>query len=157
LYVPPFADSEMYTYLLTPKFTGDLRVNLELCIGDVCVASRMLRTNGTPSDRQPSTAKILVTMPMNVRVAEDTAELPAAAPQPVAARPASPPPPPQQSSGSPHPNVPPPARPSTPPPSRVDPPMPPPVMVGGSAGGGGRYDDTPVPRASRPPERNVMP
>ena len=67
LRVPPRADSETYSFLLTPKFTGDLRVNLELCKGDVCVASRVLRTSGAPSDRMESTAKVLVSMPLSVK------------------------------------------------------------------------------------------
>jgi hypothetical protein len=67
LRVPVNADSESYAFLMTPRFTGDLRVNLELSQGDVCLASRVLRTNGEPSDRVVSDAKVLVSLPILVR------------------------------------------------------------------------------------------
>jgi len=70
LRVPAKADSETYSFLLTPRFTGDLRVNLELCKGEVCVASRVLRTNGAPSDRAESPVKVLVSMPLSVKGVE---------------------------------------------------------------------------------------
>lgn len=115
LHVPPNRDSLMYSFLLTPKFEGDLRISLELCLGDVCVASRVLRTNGEPSDRSASREKVLVSLPLQVQgVTESGAGMPAAAsapaspaaaPQPAASQsgganampsiPASPPPPPR--------------------------------------------------------------
>src|SRR5450432_3151339 len=55
LRVPPKADSETYSFLLTPKFAGDLCISLELCRGEVCLASRLLRTSGTSSGREVST------------------------------------------------------------------------------------------------------
>jgi hypothetical protein len=76
--VPPTTDSETYSFLLTPKFAGGLRINLELCRGDVCLASRLMRTTGTSSDRIASEARVLVSMPIEVK-AHGTASIPAPA------------------------------------------------------------------------------
>ena len=67
LRVPPKADSETYSFLLTPKFAGDLCISLELCRGEVCLASRLLRTSGTSSGREVSTASVLVSLPIEVK------------------------------------------------------------------------------------------
>ena len=69
LNVPPKADSETYSFLLTPQFEGALRINLELCRGDVCLASRLMRSTGVSSDRVPTTEKILVSLPIEVKSA----------------------------------------------------------------------------------------
>ena len=69
LNVPPKADSETYSFLLTPQFEGALRINLELCRGDVCLASRLMRSTGVSSDRVPTTEKILVSLPIEVKAA----------------------------------------------------------------------------------------
>lgn len=79
LRVPPKADSPTYSFLLTPKFEGELRINLELCRGDVCLVSRSMRTTGTSSDRASST-KVLVSLPIEVkavRAASPAASFPA--------------------------------------------------------------------------------
>ena len=69
LNVPPKADSETYSFLLTPQFEGALRIDLELCRGDVCLASRLMRSTGVSSDRVPTTEKILVSLPIEVKAA----------------------------------------------------------------------------------------
>jgi hypothetical protein len=80
LRVPPKADSPTYSFLLIPKFEGELRINLELCRGDVCLVSRSMRTTGTSSDRA-SSAKVLVSLPIEVKAAR-TASPPAPLPSP---------------------------------------------------------------------------
>ena len=67
--VPPFADSEPYTFLLTPMALGELRVNVELYAGDVALFSRTLRTRARTSDRIPAGApRAILTIPLTVFV-----------------------------------------------------------------------------------------
>jgi TIR domain len=67
LNVPPRADSETYSFLLTPQVEGALRINLELCRGDICLASRLMRSTAVGSDRVATTEKILVSLPIEVK------------------------------------------------------------------------------------------
>ncbi|HVN80824.1 MAG TPA: toll/interleukin-1 receptor domain-containing protein, partial [Terriglobia bacterium] len=65
--VPPRNDSEAYVFLLTPKFKGQLVVNLEVYKRDLAVASRVLKTHAETSEREIlSRAAILVSIPLYV-------------------------------------------------------------------------------------------
>ena len=65
--VPPGTDSETYVFLLTPKFTGPLIVNVEVYKGSVALSSRFLKTTAEPSEREVLTqAKTLVSIPFYV-------------------------------------------------------------------------------------------
>jgi formylglycine-generating enzyme required for sulfatase activity len=65
--VPPDTDSEAYVFLLIPKFTGQLIVNVEVYKGAVAVSSRFLKTTAEPSEREVLTqAKTLVSIPFYV-------------------------------------------------------------------------------------------
>ena len=65
--VPPDSDSEAYVFLLTPKFTGQLIVNVEVYKGAVALSSRFLKTTAEPSEREVFThAKTLVSIPFYV-------------------------------------------------------------------------------------------
>jgi len=65
--VPPGTDSEAYVFLLTPKFTGHLVVNVEVYNGSVALSSRFLKTTAEPSEREALTrAKTLVSIPFYV-------------------------------------------------------------------------------------------
>src|SRR5689334_19183283 len=58
--VPPYADSEPYTFLLTPSQLGELRINVELYTGDVALFSRILRTHAQQSGRVAAAPKTIV-------------------------------------------------------------------------------------------------
>jgi formylglycine-generating enzyme required for sulfatase activity len=65
--VPPDSDSEAYVFLLTPKFTGQLIVNVEIYKGAVALSSRFLKITAEPSEREVFTqAKTLVSIPFYV-------------------------------------------------------------------------------------------
>jgi hypothetical protein len=67
--VPPLADSETCSFLLTPIQLGELRVNVELYSGDVTLLSRLLKTHASTSDRVPTeVSKVVVTIPLTVVV-----------------------------------------------------------------------------------------
>ena len=158
LRVPPRADSETYSFLLTPRNMGELMVILELFKDEVCMASRVLRTNGATGDRAASDARVLVTMPMTARgVSSDapgaTPVPPVMEPRPPAAampaRPASEPRPPMAATPAPRESA---ARPEAPratPTPRMEPPV-----VGGSRGDSGSYEraQTAAAPAARPRE-----
>jgi hypothetical protein len=75
--VPPDRDSEACTFLVTPRYLGELRINLEVVRGDVLVASRTLKTEAVSSDRVVDSSKTLVsmTLPVIVRESEGTPPL----------------------------------------------------------------------------------
>jgi serine/threonine protein kinase len=67
--LPPSGDSEACSFLITPLYVGELRVNVELTRSDVLVTSRALKTEATPSDRSPiDSSNILVSIPLSVIV-----------------------------------------------------------------------------------------
>lgn len=71
--VPPYADSEPYTFLLAPSQLGELRINVELYTGDVALFSRILRTHAMQSGRVAAAAqKAIVTIPLTVIVQSAT-------------------------------------------------------------------------------------
>lgn len=65
--VPPQDDSELYTFLLTAQRIGELRVNLEVLKGDLCVVSRGLKTL---AEQQTSeflkSGSVLISIPLYV-------------------------------------------------------------------------------------------
>jgi hypothetical protein len=76
--IPPFADSETCTFLLTPRQLGELRVTVELYSGDVSLLSRLLRTRATTSDRLPGElTRAILTIPLTVVVQERSLVAPA--------------------------------------------------------------------------------
>lgn len=93
--IPPEGDSKTFSFLVTPKFPGELRLNLEVCKGDVYVASRLLKTTAEPSDRSVfPPPKVLVSVPLVVTgYASASAGTPThPAPEPPQSRPSGPPP-----------------------------------------------------------------
>ncbi len=65
--VPPRSDSEPYVFLLTPKYKGQLVVNLEVYNKDLAVASRVLKTRAETSEREIlSRTSTLVSIPLYV-------------------------------------------------------------------------------------------
>jgi hypothetical protein len=91
LVVPPDGDSDVCTFLITPLFTGELIVNLEVYAGEGQQISRALRIVSEASDRVLVGGKMLVSIPLYTVAAselESTTTLvaaAAAAPPPVAA------------------------------------------------------------------------
>jgi hypothetical protein len=70
LRVPPLGDSEPCTFLVTPRVAGELVVNLELLRGDEIVVSRSIRTRAEPEGVPINAGKIIVTIPLVIRVEE---------------------------------------------------------------------------------------
>src|SRR5262249_32763087 len=68
VFVPPAGDSEACTFLITPLYLGELRVNVEVIKRAVLIASRTLKTEATASDREIDVAKVLVSIPLPVIV-----------------------------------------------------------------------------------------
>lgn len=66
--VPPLEDSEVYTFLLTAQRMGELRVNLEVLKGDLCVITRALKTT---AEQQTSeflkSGSVLISIPLYVQ------------------------------------------------------------------------------------------
>jgi hypothetical protein len=76
--VPPQEDSELYTFLLTAQRIGELRVNLEVLKGDVCVVTRALKTL---AEQQASeflkSGSVLISIPLYVHAYQtDTSRVP---------------------------------------------------------------------------------
>jgi hypothetical protein len=65
LLVPPDADSEVCTFLLTPLFTGELVVNLEVYAAEGQQTSRMFRVVAEASDRVVVKGRMLVSVPIS--------------------------------------------------------------------------------------------
>ena len=68
--VPADADSEVCTFLLTPLFTGELVVNLEIYAPAGQMASRMFRVVSEASDRVLVKGRMLVSVPISTVAAE---------------------------------------------------------------------------------------
>lgn len=160
LRVPPKADSETYSFLLTPRNMGELMVILELFKDEVCMASRVLRTNGATGDRAASDAKVLVTMPMTARGVGS--EAPRATPVPpvmesrppaaaTPARPASKARPPMAATPLPREAAPRPEAPRATPAPRMEPPM-----VGGVREDSGMYERAQSAAAPPRPPREMV-
>ncbi len=67
LMVPPDRDSEVCTFLLTPKVGGELLLNLEVLKGEVLVASRAIRTVAEITEQQMVVGQnVLVSIPLEV-------------------------------------------------------------------------------------------
>ena len=67
LMVPPDRDSEVCTFLLTPKVGGELLLNLEVLKGEVLVASRAIRTVAEITEQQMAAGQnVLVSIPLEV-------------------------------------------------------------------------------------------
>jgi tetratricopeptide (TPR) repeat protein len=92
LEVPPDGDSEVCTFLLTPLFTGELIVNLEVHAGPGQQASRVLRILAEASDRVVVRGRMLVSVPISTVVSPQASTL---APMPAMSAPASASPQPQ--------------------------------------------------------------
>lgn len=76
--VPPQEDSEVYTFLLTAQRIGELRVNLEVLKGDVCVVTRALKTL---AEQQTSeflkSGSVLISIPLYVHAYQtDSSQVP---------------------------------------------------------------------------------
>jgi TIR domain len=76
--VPPQEDSELYTFLLTAQRIGELRVNLEVLKGDLCVVTRALKTL---AEQQTSeflkSGSVLISIPLYVHAYQtDTSQVP---------------------------------------------------------------------------------
>jgi hypothetical protein len=76
--VPPQQDSELYTFLLTAQRIGELRVNLEVLKGDLCVLTRALKTL---AEQQTSeflkSGSVLISIPLYVHAYQtDTSQVP---------------------------------------------------------------------------------
>jgi serine/threonine-protein kinase len=78
--VPPDRDSEAYTFLLAPQHLGELRLTLEVRLGAVNIASKIIKTHAEPSERIAApVGRTLVSIPIEVLVDVGGA-LPAATP-----------------------------------------------------------------------------
>jgi serine/threonine protein kinase len=67
LMVPPERDSEVCTFLLTPRVGGELLINLEVLKGEVLVASRAIRTVAEITEQQVAFGpNVLVSIPLEV-------------------------------------------------------------------------------------------
>jgi len=67
LMVPPERDSEVCTFLLTPKVGGELLLNLEVLKGEVLVASRAIRTVAEITEQPLAIGpNVLVSIPLEV-------------------------------------------------------------------------------------------
>jgi hypothetical protein len=67
--LPPDRDSEAYTFLLTPQHLGELRLTLEVRLGAVHIASKIIKTHAERSERITATAgRTLVSIPIQVLV-----------------------------------------------------------------------------------------
>jgi hypothetical protein len=77
--VPPDADSEVCTFLLTPLFTGELIVNLEVYATERQQIARVFRVVSEASDRVVVRGRMLVSVPIST-----TAGKPAQDPSPPA-------------------------------------------------------------------------
>jgi serine/threonine protein kinase/uncharacterized caspase-like protein len=62
--VPPEKDSEVYTFLLTPRRLGSLVLTLDVYRGEINIASRLMRTTGVASDQTATVPKYLVSLPL---------------------------------------------------------------------------------------------
>jgi hypothetical protein len=70
--VPAVGDSPPITFLLTPVQLGDLRIKVELYLGETVVLSRVLRTSATNSDRIPAQVpQTVLTIPIAVVLPKD--------------------------------------------------------------------------------------
>ena len=70
LKVPPYCDSEPYTFLVVPRIAGELVVNLELLKGEEVVVSRCIRTRAEPESATVSAETDRVAIPLIVVVDE---------------------------------------------------------------------------------------
>lgn len=66
LLIYPGRDSDLYSFLLTPKCTGTLVLSLELYKDDYYIASGFLETNGELSDQSISSGSVILSMPLFV-------------------------------------------------------------------------------------------
>jgi serine/threonine protein kinase len=67
--VPPDRDSEAYTFLLTPQHLGELRLTLDVRVGALHIASKIIKTHAERSERITGTAgRSLVSIPIQVLV-----------------------------------------------------------------------------------------
>ncbi|HTS30511.1 MAG TPA: serine/threonine-protein kinase [Bryobacteraceae bacterium] len=64
----PDRDSEICTFLVTPQYLGELRINVEIVRRDVLVASRTLKTEAVPSERPWDASMVVVSIPLGVVV-----------------------------------------------------------------------------------------
>ena len=66
--VPPREDSEVYTFLLTAQRMGELRVNLEVLKGDLCVVTRALKTTAEQQGSEfLKSGSVLISIPLYVQ------------------------------------------------------------------------------------------
>lgn len=66
--IAPSRDSGVFDFLLTPRETGDLVIQLEVYEQDVCLASRVLHANGVEQMRGIAPSHAVVSMPLPVKV-----------------------------------------------------------------------------------------
>lgn len=65
--VPPKEDSELYRFLLTAHRKGELKMNLEVLKGDLCMVTRSLKTLAeTQGSEYLTTGSVLVSIPLYV-------------------------------------------------------------------------------------------
>jgi hypothetical protein len=72
LIVPPDRDSEVCTFIVTPKKAGNLLLSLEVLKDDVNLAARSLRTIAIESERKGASRLVLVSIPIFVVVQTPT-------------------------------------------------------------------------------------
>ncbi len=69
--VRPDRDAERQTFLLTPKALGRLRIQFDILMGEIALASRSLETTADTSDRLPARPQpVLVSVPLTVTTRE---------------------------------------------------------------------------------------
>jgi len=67
--VPPDRDSEAYTFLLTPQHLGELRLTLDVRVGALHIASKIIKTHAERSERiTADVGRSLVSIPIQVLV-----------------------------------------------------------------------------------------
>lgn len=67
--VRPDRGSERQTFLLTPQHVGPLRIQFDIVMGELTLASRSLETTAEPSDRLTSPGpSVVVSVPLHVEV-----------------------------------------------------------------------------------------
>ncbi len=69
--VPPKGDSEVCTFIVTPKQAGELRLNLEVLKDKVTIGNRTLITTAIETEKKVGTSLVLVTIPIVVFVHTD--------------------------------------------------------------------------------------
>ena len=67
IYIPPKGDSEVCTFIVTPKKTGELLLSLEVLKDEVSLGNKNLRTTAIDTEKKVDNSLVLMTIPIIVR------------------------------------------------------------------------------------------